>query len=518
MRSKNIFKPIKDKIICKSGFCILITVSLFLCIVISATGSEDRVSINIDGPSKRTDIISIDKMKIFGELQEPVVDFYHDLHTDSLVKTPKDCQQCHQTVKNRLSTEFMQSGDKSKQEVVDIYHNNCIVCHEETKGKKGPVTCRECHTKKPKNISDVKRLDFDKSLHFRHTEALENKCAACHHEYDKKTDKLVYIKDKESSCSYCHKETNEDNRISIRNASHNSCIPCHLSMKEKKQTTGPVECGGCHDLKKQKLIEKEINPPRLKRKQPDHVLIKTGNPKVDDVSKNRMNFVPFNHKAHEKANDNCKTCHHKSLASCNSCHAIEGTKEGGGVSLEKAMHDPNSAQSCLGCHNIKKQDKDCLGCHALIHASKATDENTCYVCHKRGIDFIEEDLSKLLEPIDNSHTADFPEKVIIKKLEDQYKPVEFPHGKIIAALEKKVNESQLASSFHNKKGLMCSGCHHNLPITKKPSACSTCHDASIKKKSTGKPGLMAAYHIQCMECHENMNIGKTGCTDCHEKK
>ena len=32
-----------------------------------------------------------------------------------------------------------------------------------------------------------------------------------------------------------------------------------------------------------------------------------------------------------------------------------------------------------------------------------------------------------------------------------------------------------------------------------------------------KPGLTAAYHRQCIGCHQAMAIRKTGCTDCHAK-
>ena len=45
--------------------------------------------------------------------------------------------------------------------------------------------------------------------------------------------------------------------------------------------------------------------------------------------------------------------------------------------------------------------------------------------------------------------------------------------------------------------------------------------ASLREKDpntyhTGKPGLKAAYHLNCLGCHEK-NGGPTGCTDCHTR-
>ena len=47
-----------------------------------------------------------------------------------------------------MSTKFMRLEDTTRQEVMDIYHNNCIACHKETKAakeKSGPLECGECH-------------------------------------------------------------------------------------------------------------------------------------------------------------------------------------------------------------------------------------------------------------------------------------------------------------------------------------------------------------------------------------
>jgi hypothetical protein len=116
---------------------------------------------------------------------------------------------------------------------------------------------------------------------------------------------------------------------------------------------------------------------------------------------------------------------------------------------------------------------------------------------------------------------DIPETVIIDELADQYQPVRLPHRKIVKSLFNNIKNNKLANYFHHEKGTMCQGCHHNSPAAKKPPKCASCHGRPFNAKDAFKPGLMAAYHRQCMECHKAMNIKKpvsTNCTACHAKK
>ena len=42
---------------------------------------------------------------------------------------------------------------------------------------------------------------------------------------------------------------------------------------------------------------------------------------------------------------------------------------------------------------------------------------------------------------------------------------------------------------------------------------------SVLKANWNKPGLMGAYHLQCMGCHKEMGMEKpVSCTDCHKEK
>lgn len=529
MGFKNNFKPEMSKLSFKIRFYILIFIAFASLLITASIVGAGRDTLKSKKSSiARPDLINIDTMNTFGELQEPTVKFYHDLHSDALDKDNKDCLKCHKSIENKLVPKFMRVDDGDRQEVMDIYHNNCIGCHEDTMGKTGPVVCRDCHTKKETAKSSREPMGFDNSLHFRHTDALDSKCELCHHDYDATTQKLFYAKGKEGSCRYCHKTQKEDNRISFREAAHESCLACHMKLAEKKKETGPVKCGGCHDLTHQKNIKKIKPAPAIKRNQSDFVMIKTGDTDSGTPLKYRMDYVPFNHKRHEQSNDNCRVCHHKAIGSCNLCHSLEGKKEGGNINLERAIHTPDATQSCIGCHNIKKEAEACLGCHTFIPENNGKSDASCTVCHIKPSEALSEnamdnlmakellDRRSLTAPVFSKE--EIPETIIIDRLSKRYKATEFPHGKIIRTLVNGVNDSRLAMVFHNEQGLVCQGCHHNLPVTRKPSGCSTCHEAGPHKKLNAKPDLKAAYHIQCMECHDMMKVGKTGCTDCHDKK
>ena len=246
----------------------------------------------------RADIIAIDGLKVFGKLDRPAVIFLHEAHTEALKKKDKDCKACHLVEKDRpalaeqeaLSVRFKRLKEVSRDVAMEIYHTECIACHREmaaAKEKTGPVeVCGDCHKEKPSLVSSRQPLKMDKSLHARHVEATRDKkaskdrCDLCHHQYDEIAKKITYVKEKESSCRYCHKGepgVTEKDRMAMREASHLSCVNCHRkTLAEKKdpaQKVGAITCGGCHDPKNQAKIEKLKVIPRIDRKQPDYVLL-----------------------------------------------------------------------------------------------------------------------------------------------------------------------------------------------------------------------------------------------------
>jgi len=507
---------------------------------------------------KRADIVTIDIMSKFGPLERSEVMFLHDLHTETLEKKKKDCTTCHLMEKEdpslprpaRLSLKFKRHKDLDKQEVMDIYHNECMACHKEMSDegeKAGPIeACGECHLKETNVSSSQQPIILDKSLHFRHSEANkdtetgEGDCALCHHEYNKSTKKLFYAKGKEGSCRYCHKMVTEENRISVRLASHQACVDCHRKKLDQNKgktsggehVAGPVKCSGCHDLKNQQEIERVKDVPRIKRNQPDIVLIQANGRNPDkQKSTLKMNPVPFDHRAHEQYNDTCIECHHESLDSCTkTCHTQRGSRDGADIQLERAMHQIDAKISCMGCHETKQQDKNCAGCHTFMAKNRKHIESTCLVCHMTPSGGGPENGQKpevfagmLLQTRsvlkDTYSDEDIPEKIIIGELMYQYGPVEFPHRKIVKTLVSNIVDNRLAGYFHAEKGTICQACHHNSPETKKPPNCTSCHGRPFDEKNPLRPGLKAAYHQKCIGCHEEMNIEKpspTGCADCHK--
>jgi len=492
---------------------------------------------------QRSDMIEIDAMKAYGKLEKPAVPFLHDAHTEALSKNNKDCIACHPKEEGQLSPRFKRplSASVPKKDLMDLYHANCLGCHKEMTSagqNTGPIEeCGFCHIAEPSVGSTWQRISLDRSLHFRHADRLTNRCENCHHQYDEGKKALVYIKDKEGSCQYCHGSEAVDNRISMRLASHIACIRCHREMRSQQLTAGPVQCAGCHDPERQKLIRRISPVPRLNINQPDVVYIKKDNKDpymaIDSYLDPKMAKVKFDHKRHESSGDTCRVCHHADLSSCNSCHTLAGTKAGSHITIEQAMHQYDSEHSCVGCHAVRTRNAECAGCHSLMPANQAGKSDMCQRCHNGPAAGAE---TPQLTPAEQTMAdadisaaslasltlgPDFPEKIEIKALTSSYDVVDFPHRKIIDAIWKNIKDSRLAAAFHGSTETLCRGCHHNSPATEKPPRCGNCHGRPFDENDPGKPGLMAAYHIQCMGCHEAMKIEKpvaADCTGCHEER
>lgn len=499
----------------------------------------------------RADVISIDSLKVFGDLEKPEVMFLHDRHTEALEKMGQDCSTCHLLEDSagdipgtfndavngidRMSPKFKRLKDTARREVMDVYHKFCVECHTDmakADQKTGPVDCGGCHQEAA--VASVRQPSgFDNALHQIHSEAADNKCDVCHHVYDEKEKKLVSGKGQEASCRHCHKAEAEGNRVSMSTAFHQSCIGCHRNALAENKDSGPVKCSGCHTPALQEDAKAAMTVSRMDRNQPDQVFVSVGAVQEDE-SMLRMAPVPFDHKAHESYNDNCRTCHHAGMESCSTCHTLTGSDEGAGINLERAMHLAQSQQSCVGCHSAQTRKAECAGCHAAMGTEKMA-VNSCDKCHvnsgeKQGGNY---GWHQRLAKADNDDAAsllksrkattatyddkDIPEDVVIEDLAKEYEPVTFPHRKIVQSLMKNIGDDQLAMYFHGDPGTMCQGCHHNTPVTKNPPRCSNCHGAPFDETKMFVPGLMGAYHQQCIGCHTNMGMeNPTNCTDCHK--
>lgn len=507
--------------------------SALLALQVGASPPQPRAA----GPeiAKRADIIPIDGLKQFGRLERPPVPFLHDKHTTALKQQDQDCAACHLVKDQRYVLKFKRLTDESKPAVMDLYHAECIGCHQQQRSQKlaaGPETCNGCHPKQAVAQSVWQPIALDKSLHYRHVRAAQNQCGTCHHDFDVLSQKLVYKQGQEDSCRFCHRDQTLKNRSSMRLASHRGCISCHQETIRQNKLAGPVQCSGCHDAIQQAEIEVIQDPPRLKRNQPDVTLIQSP-PKAaqrDNTPRGQVPAVAFDHQNHELKTNSCRVCHHERVSNCATCHPSQPTEEYN-TPLVQAMHQSSATASCVGCHAQQKQQPNCAGCHRAIPASSQLSDNTCGTCHALDIQAdvqldadqktkVAQQFLKTRPKTDQTlEKAKIPEDIKIDRLEKTYAAVLMPHGKMVRTLLAGINQSRLATVFHNDKNTLCQGCHHGTPATDKPVGCSSCHSAPFNAQDPFKPGLKGAYHQQCMGCHETMKIDKAlGCTDCHKKK
>ena len=451
----------------------------------------------------------------YGEMQRPAVEFNHAAHTKALER--QGCETCHRVDDSGVLIPSIAAVAEvdSRDQLIDAYHDSCMKCHTERANEAlaaGPVTCGECHVRRPPGVLARRMMSFDYSLHARHSKAYEDKCENCHHVYDEATEKLKYEKGKEEGCSSCHRTVDEDRKLSLANASHRSCISCHLERTRAELDGGPVLCVGCHETAHRNAIRKLDEIPRLMRGQPDTLWVRGEGAKSATVA--------FNHLRHEPVTDSCSACHHQTLKPCDECHSFMGSPEGSGVTMDQAFHLSRSEHSCVGCHAQKTLEKQCAGCHYTLSESPA--ERTCVVCHNgpppdsQALEtapmFVDLRLDPLPIPSD-----DFPETVVIATLVDTYEASTLPHAKIVGKLDEKNRESKLAGRFHVDTKTLCSGCHHHSPVGTRPPPCRACHSAKADA-TRDRPGLKVAYHRQCVGCHIEMNIQKQGCTDCHSAR
>lgn len=530
--------------------------------------------ISIASKIEQVDSIFIDAMRqVKPKLDMPPVVFLHDKHTDLLISEGHDCTLCHDNTSKRPFAFLPHQAGITPKELEEKYHEVCIGCHVKRAEKglqAGPLTgeCRTCHNSRSEYIPTDKTVPMgSKSLHYLHVCSKEitypgsqENCGACHHVYDAQQKKLVWEKGKEDACAACHGEHAEGNKPSLQTAVHTKCVGCHLSLKttEKvstdKNTQGeksssldeidvdsPTRCAGCHTAEAQRSFIKFTDVPRLMRGQPDTTVIlpvTTIEERHIKSPRAGMNPVLFNHKVHEGVVDSCRTCHHIRIGSCTDCHTIEGKKEGNYVTLAEAMHSKTSERSCIGCHQQRvMQEKECAGCHGFIQPMQS-----CSTCHTEltGLslrqipDGAASQLSqKQLAMLANIHIEEkqqhvqplspleIPETVTISILSHDYEPSIMPHRKIYEALLRGIENNGLAAAFHTSPTAVCAACHHHSPkeSLRNPPKCAGCHSSQADRLSVenNRPSLKAAYHQQCMTCHERMQIKPvaTDCTGCH---
>ena len=474
------------------------------------------------------DLVTIDTLKQFGDLEYPVVRFEHDKHTKAV---EGKCESCHTLTGNTVKAKFKREADTSAAEIKAIYHDNCIACHEDMAkaGKKsGPESgqCRTCHAGPAETSRTL--ITFDKSLHYRH-----------------QSSKMVPVPaGQKDNCSKCHTQDKPEKRdlsfAESKEQAHEKCMSCHMEIAKAKQPSGPVECASCHDAAVRAEFKQVADIPRLEAGQTDFMLLmaepaKPAEPAAEPVL---VNAVPFNHKLHEDKNENCSVCHHtasaKGVVACSQCHTSLGKEEGGFVTTEQAMHSVTSKASCVGCHAQAQEKKQCAGCHTFMGRTGQKTEASCAKCHvsiSAGPGLLQDTAAKVntasmlmsvrVKADTEIKVNEIPEIVEIGVLANEYEPSKFPHRKIVQKIMEGMKDDAMAAYFHSSPYAMCSGCHHNSPASANPPKCVSCHGKVAGAKDGAKPELKTAYHQQCIGCHSEMGIQKpaaTACTECHAAK
>ncbi len=81
------------------------------------------------------------------------------------------------------------------------------------------------------------------------------------------------------------------------------------------------------------------------------------------------------------------------------------------------------------------------------------------------------------------------------------------------------NSYSSAKSAAHKMGpdvVACQTCHHHSS-NGSTQPCSSCHNESVDANAADKPGLKAAYHQACADCHKEAFSGPMSCTKCHSE-
>ncbi len=508
------------------GYLIILSVSGLLLIgwIVNLNPEGDRIEEM--GP----DLVVVERTDVFGSLQRAPVAFRHTVHTDAL--SEEGCEACHELDDEERPIPQFARGDLSRRQLMDTYHEECIGCHAERAGEDatGPRTCGTCHIPAVRWVPQRKPAGLDLALHQRHIDAFDDRCEECHHVYDEASEQLVHGEGQESSCRDCHGEVAVGDAPSLRDSAHTSCVGCH--QLKGTQEAGPTDCAGCH-------LEGEIDPltpmtdiPRLERDQPDQVTITVAHAPFLDVE--------FDHASHEGFASSCRTCHHQKLDRCGSCHTYEGSAEGDFVQLGDAFHEPDSVRSCTGCHvELARRDDNCAGCHGDGDLAAGPAEGACKVCHgddaaalaaltdgEAPEDMLQQGEATEPGPREWGPPApppdDLAEVVQIDHLADRYEAVSFEHAAHIENLTEAGEQLDLSRPWHAGSAFTCIACHHDAEVDEDNQACTSCHAQRDSVADLTAPlDPMAAYHRQCVGCHQRMGVvaeeteQPLECTDCH---
>jgi hypothetical protein len=255
-------------------------------------------------------------------------------------------------------------------------------------------------------------------------------CSICHH-YNPPGDIV--------KCKHCHDiERKRDNlsKPDLKGAYHRQCINCHSSWEQK------TECESCHRLKS----EIKSSPDEKPSYTDGHPKLKIPGKIIYDTDYDEGKIVTFRHNEHTAIfNFECTDCH--------------------------------SSQSCVKCHNQKKDNKiisndsghdKCSDCHDT--------DDSCNKCHK----------NKESGPFNHFQSTGF-------------------------SLAK--HHSTIACISCHKKDKDFSGLN---------KSCTSCHNWDSENFNHSVTGLVldtTHSEFDCSDCHidNNYNVSPS-CSDCHDEK
>jgi len=427
---------------------------------------------------------------------------------------PQTCGECHAIEAGYHEREYMPVLPEYYEPLRDTYHRECIACHRDpgtTARDAGELSWKSFYVKERVRAAEVwPAVTFDYYLHDTHARALDKQCELCHYLSPELQGQRA-AEAREPTCQDWLSTVPEDYDYSDNATAHRRCLNCHLERKQRQQKAGPVQCGLCHAEQVRSAAEMK-DLPRQACDQQERFLMQL----EKDA---RMQGVAFDHKAHHGRTRACQDCHHATLRPCRDCHTLQGSAEGGGVTLAEAFHESGSAWSCIGCHEAEKKKSGCAGCHHLLKSGLV--ESACTTCHSGTLASL--DRSRKATPLPELMPDDIKDAWEIGLLEHEYRPSHFKHRAMVNRLIEISDNSSLARYFHTSDMTICAGCHHGAPLQKKAGVppCRTCHSVRAEPCAS-RPALLGAYHQQCLGCHQQMGGDEKerprACTGCHEEK
>lgn len=419
----------------------------------------------------------------------------------------------------------------------DKQANDCLSCHEHTRGNVPPIVthaemaCKNCHDVhenqiKPLNCTECHAID---AQHGHESLTPQQTCLTCHRAHDR-------AESAGQGCMGCHGEATPRTAVAPLDVSlaggperfdppkipatatfaggHAECASCHAPHSFTKQTA--VACASCHT--KVHVLEGKGHAECTSCHAPHAVRQAV----AQNVCVNCHGDVALEHTKKLDARVACTSCHdahpvsaeqrtaHAAQTACASCHADIG--QGGNRAHQSGMacatcHQPHGfalphdQTACASCHaqelTLTKGNpghSSCAGCHQNLPHGADLDPKSCASCHTQI------HASKGHSACTNCH--------------EPHKGAQ--NGRTCA----ECHAPQAKNSIHADKEVRCVQCHdqHTTELAPGVSQCVSCHD---RAKLPGRHDV-AKHAENCATCHAPHSAVLPGaretCLQCHQDR